>query len=236
MAYGNNTNAPAGFKPNSFIGGSLWNGAVSSYPVASGYATSLFQGDPVAFLADGTIGIATAGAQFLGIFQGIQYTDASGNYAFKNRWIGGTTTLGAENATATVVDAKGVLFDGQVSTATGTPGPVNPVGLSQADIGQNIDFAVTANTFNPTVAPNPVTYAANPGSGSTITGISGYYLNYGAKDTTSTRNFKIIALTPVPGNVSSPAVDRTASGTLNFNNALVEMNNQTHTSAGTTGI
>lgn len=231
MSYGNNTNAPNGLVPYSYLDGSLWTGQTEEYPIASGYATSLFQGDPVTLLADGTIGIGVAGAAIIGVFQGVTYVNSSGEPIFINFWTGGTVTQGAQNALAKVVADPNVLFDIQVSTATGTPGPVNPVALAQTNFNNNANFSVTANQFNATVAPNAVTYADNPGAGNTRTGISGYYLDYGSLNTTATLNLKLIRLTPKVGNVLSSG--GTASGTINFNNALVLINN--HILKGGTG-
>jgi hypothetical protein len=231
MAYGNNTNAPTGFRPYSYKNGTLWTGGEQTFDLASAYSTSLFEGDPVTILADGTIGIATAGAGALGVFQGVTYINSAGEPVFTNWWPANTVTQSSVAAQAKVVVDENVLYDIQVSTDTGTPGPVNPVALAQADVGQNANFSVTVNSFNPTVAPNAVSYAANPATGNTMTGISGYYLDYGSLGTGATLSLKIWGLTPKPGNVSSAG--GTTSGTLNFNNALVLFNN--HILKGGTG-
>lgn len=238
MSYGNNQNGPVGFKPYCYQNGTLWTGGETEYPILSGYATSIFEGDPVTLLADGTIGIAVAGSAVIGIFQGVTYINSVGEPIFTNWWTGATTTQGSQNAMAKVVDDPNVLFDIQVSTDTGAPGPVNPVAVAQTDINRNANFAIahaTPNTFNPTVAPNAVSYAANPASGNTSTGISGTFLNLGSIADTATLNCKIVRLTPVPGNVVSAG--GTASGTLNFNNVLVRLNNHILTGGtGTAGV
>lgn len=228
MAYGNNTNAPVGFKPYRYYNGSLWTGQESTYDIASGYATSLFEGDPITFLSNGTIGICGIGAACAGVFQGATWTDTTGVPQYSNFWTGATVTQGAGNAFAKVVADSNVVFDIQVSTAVG--GTVAPVALAQANIFKNANFGLAVTAFTPTLAP-VVNYAANPGAGSTSTGISGYYLDYNSLANTDTLNCKIIGLTPVPGNVVSTG--GTASGTLNFNNALVLINN--HVAKGGTG-
>jgi hypothetical protein len=167
----------------------------------------------------------------LGVFQGVTYINSAGEPVFTNWWPANTVTQSSVAAQAKVVVDENVLYDIQVSTDTGTPGPVNPVALAQADVGQNANFSVTVNSFNPTVAPNAVSYAANPATGNTMTGISGYYLDYGSLGTGATLSLKIWGLTPKPGNVSSAG--GTTSGTLNFNNALVLFNN--HILKGGTG-
>ncbi|HEY3526677.1 MAG TPA: hypothetical protein VGK47_10800 [Nitrososphaeraceae archaeon] len=229
MSYGNNTNAPNGFVPYSYMDGSLWTGQLEEYPIASGYGTCLFEGDPVTLLADGTIGIGVAGSGIIGIFQGVTYTSSTGEPIFTNFWTASTATQGSQNALAKVVADPNVLFDVQVASSSG--GTVNPVAIAQTDINNNANFAVAATSYNPTSAPNAVTYAANPGSGNTTTGISGYYLAHNTLNTTATLSLKLIRLTPKVGNVFSSG--GTASGTINFNNVLVLINN--HTLKGGTG-
>lgn len=234
MSYGNNQNAPIGFKPYCYQNGTLWNGGEREYPIASGYATSLFEGDPVTVLADGTIGICAPGSAMLGVFQGVTYIDTTGQPIFTNFWIGGTATQSAFNATAKVIDDPNVWFDIQISTINNQPGPANPVAINQANqVNKNANFAIAtaANSFNPTVAPIAVSYAANPQTGNTSTGISGYFLDYNSIGNGATLNCKIMGLTPVPGN--NPSAGGTASGTLNFNNVLVQINN--HILKGGTG-
>lgn len=233
MSYGNNQNSPVGFKPVLYQNGALWTGQEGEYHVASGYNTSLFEGDPVTSLANGTIGIGVAGAAIIGVFQGVTYIDTTGQPIYQNFWLANTATQSAVDAIAKVVDDPNVLFDIQISTINNQPGPANPVALAQTNITQNANFAVAtaANSFNPTVAPNPVSYAANPQGGNTSTGISAYFLDYNTLGNGATLNCKILRLTPTAGNI--PSAGGTASGTLNFNNALVLINN--HILKGGTG-
>lgn len=169
MSYG--VNAPQGLRTNRLLSGMTFNDALNEFPIASGYATSIFTGDPVVQLADGTIGRAVAGDTnpIMGVFDGVQYTDANGNKIYAKYWPASTATLGALNAQASVVMADGVLFDIQ---SLGT--------IAATDIGQNanISFATAGNTYS---------------------GQSGAALN-ATLNTTATFQVKIIAFTPVPGN------------------------------------
>ncbi len=56
------------------------------YRIASGYATSIFQGDLVLVATDGTITRAPAGgtALILGVFNGCSYVDPNGNIVYSN--------------------------------------------------------------------------------------------------------------------------------------------------------
>ena len=60
------------------------------YRIASGYNTSIFQGDLVLVATTGTITRAPAGgtALILGVFNGCSYVDASGEIIFSNYWPG----------------------------------------------------------------------------------------------------------------------------------------------------
>jgi len=175
MAYG--TNAPNGLRPVKKLDGSAWTGQTTSYPVASGYGTSLFKGDPVTVLADGTLGIGVAGSSVVGVFFGIQYTDAAGNIVNSPNWVASSTTRGSVTATAFVVDDPNVVFTIQESNGSGAAGTP----LTAADVGLNANFAV--------------------GTGSTATGNSGATLNNTTEADTSTLNLKILSLDPYPGNV-----------------------------------
>jgi len=175
MAYG--TNAPNGLRPVKKLDGSAWTGQTTSYPVASGYGTSLFKGDPVTVLPDGTLGIGVAGSSVVGVFFGIQYTDAAGNIVNSPNWVASSTTRGSVTATAFVVDDPNVVFTIQESNGSGAAG--TPLALT--DVGLNANFAV--------------------GTGSTATGNSGATLNNTTEADTSTLNLKILSLDPYPGNV-----------------------------------
>ena len=71
---------PYGLIPQNLIGGQAYAGSTRMIPIASGYATSLYFGDPVKFTSDGTlitsgIGATTAAAETggtLGIFVGCE--------------------------------------------------------------------------------------------------------------------------------------------------------------------
>ena len=174
MAYG--TNAPAGLVPVKKLDGSAWTGQLSDYPIASGYGTSIFTGDPVTVLADGTLGIGAAGAAIVGVFRGVQYTAADGSIVNMPNWVAGTVTRGAQVATARVIDDPNVIFTIQETNGSGAAGTP----LAATDVGLNANFAV--------------------GTGNTATGISGASINNTTEDTTATLNLKILGLDPYPGN------------------------------------
>lgn len=149
-------------------------------------------------LGSGYLAIGVAGSAIMGVFWGCKYINSIGTYIFSPYWPASTATQGAAGADAFVVDDPTVLFNIQVSST----------GLTQAEIGSNANFVA--------------------GSGSTITGQSGYALDSTTIATgNATRNLKIVALTP---NVSN------AFGVL-YNNALVKINNDIYNGGtGTVGV
>mgnify|MGYP001181149019 FL=1 len=72
-----NKDAPFGLRPIRMIGGGDFTGGQDRFDVASGYTTSLYQGDLVEPLTNGTIGRKAAGETdpVLGVFNGCRYTN-----------------------------------------------------------------------------------------------------------------------------------------------------------------
>ena len=190
MAYG--TNAPQGFIPVKKLDGSAWTGATNPYQITSTYATAIFRGDPVTVLADGTLGVGTAGNACVGVFWGVKYTDSTGVVKFMNYWPGNPGVLTGSVVEALVIDDPDTVFTVQETNnlgAAGTP-------LALADRGLNIDFLYTA--------------------GSTSTGQSAVSINNTTEAVTATLNCKILQLDPTPGN----AVGNFANWLVVLNNHL----------------
>jgi len=82
----------------------------------------------------GTILVAAAGDQALGVFRGCQYTDSSGDVIYSPYWPNGTVT---SDAVAFVVDDPNALFEVQ-SAATGS--------VVQTVVGNNADIVYTAGS------------------------------------------------------------------------------------------
>lgn len=172
MSYG--VNAPFGLQPRFSLTGGTWNDQGREYPLASGYATSLFMGDPVYYAANGTIVRATAGDTnpILGVFNGVKYIDATGTQQYSQYWLAGTVTYGAANASALILDDQNIVYDVQADHTL-----VN--GIAAADLYQNANIA-----FNTAGSQ----YSGQ--SGATILGLG----------VTATFQVKILGFTPVPGN------------------------------------
>lgn len=177
MSYG--ANAPQGFRTYITSSGSPLNGALSTYPILSAYGTGIFTGDPVAPLANGTIGIGVAGAGVYGIFQGVTYYDANNVLNFAPYWAAGTALFGGAAATASalVIDDPAVEFSIQVDTSNAG---VHLASLAQTDLNDNANFVIAA--------------------GSTRNGLSATYLDAATIAHTATLNCKLLRLESDPRN------------------------------------
>ena len=129
-----NQNAPFGLKPSSKLGSNYNNEGVTEYKIASAASGNIFSGDLVKMANTGTILVAAAGDQALGVFRGCQYTDSSGDVIFSPYWPDGTVT---SDAVAFVVDDPDALFEVQ-SAATGS--------VVQTVVGNNADIVYTSGS------------------------------------------------------------------------------------------
>ena len=107
-----NVDAPRGLWPIQPQGGT--NARVNEYTIATGYGTNIFTGDLVKLVAAGGIEVAAAGNRALGVFAGVNYTDAEGNPVFKKYWPASTT---ATDIKAYVWDDPEQLFGIQQETS-----------------------------------------------------------------------------------------------------------------------
>lgn len=173
MAY--NTNAPRGLKPVRYMDGSPYTGKTNIYNIASAYATAIGEGDPVAVLSDGTIGIGVAGSQCRGVLSHVEYYTSAGAFVQSNNWVASTAIKTGTVAKAFVMDDPTLLFD--VQETDGSSGAGTPLAL--ADKNLNINFVIGA-----------------PGTD----GVSKTSINNTTENTTSTLNLRIVALSDYPGN------------------------------------
>lgn len=129
------TATPYGLKAVNHVGGTPYAGSTRLLPIASGYASNLFNGQVVQIeAATGTVGLVTTfGDGVIGVFVGCTYTDPSTKQlTFNNMWPTGTV---AADAKAYVIDDPDVVFMAQADGA-----------VTQADLGQNTDFAAAQST------------------------------------------------------------------------------------------
>lgn len=191
-----NTNAPTGFRPVKYRSGAPYNGAANMYFVPASDGTALYINDPV---------VIAGSADANGVATVTRATAAGGNV------ITGTvvgivpsptiTTKYRPASTAAyvlVADDPNLLFECQEDAVGGA--------LAAADVGLNADMIA--------------------GSGSTVTGLSGFQLDTSTKATTATLQWRIEGFVPrVDNEIGANA------------KVLVRINLPTTTgAAGSTGI
>lgn len=209
-----NTNAPFGLKFIGLQGGGVTNASNQERrnAILSSNATAIYTGDLIKIQSTGYLAqwsATTAASQCWGVFNGCRYYSNSQQTIAPNKYWPGT-----DAASGTVL--------AQYIPAVLSPTPLfviqtDATGITNADIGANADV--------------------NVGTGSTLTGQSGMYLDTGTLATTATLPLRIIDLWanwamggPVEGaGSSSTLVGGTQAGAYNW--AVVAIN-----VTGSTGI
>lgn len=147
--------APYGLKPVKLVSGTPFAGVTRQYSIASGYATSIFNGDAVRLVTGGTVERDAADAAMtpIGVFVGCSYTDPNTKQKLFSQYYPANTA--ASDIMAYVVDATDVLFKVAVVSSGTTIGD-----LAITDIGANaalVDNAGVAATGNSRVAVSDTT-------------------------------------------------------------------------------
>jgi hypothetical protein len=143
MAYPT-VSAPYGLKPVNLIGGQVFAGATRQMEIASGYATSIFYGDLVKRVSDGTIekDTGTATATPCGVFLGVSFTNASTGQIQQQQYYPASTAIkSGTKIFAVVADDPDTLF--QVAVVSGTT-VITGVGISA--IGNNATLVQNAGS------------------------------------------------------------------------------------------
>jgi hypothetical protein len=169
MAYPT-VSAPYGLKPVNLIGGQVFAGATRLMEIASGYATSIFYGDLVQRISDGTItkDTGTTTATPCGVFLGVQFTNQSTGTIQQQQYYPASQAIASGSKIfAVVADDPDTLF--QVVSCSGT---TTVAGMGISAIGNNIALIQNA--------------------GSTTTGNSKVAIDEGTQTTTNTLPIRII--------------------------------------------
>lgn len=175
MAYPT-VDGPYGLVPVKLISGVPFVGVTRHYGIASGYATSIFNGDAVKLVTGGTVERDTFDAAMtpIGVFVGCSFTDPSTEQKTFKQYYPASTV--ASDIEAYVVDATDVLFKAAVVSSGTTIGD-----LAITDIGANV--------------------AGVDNTGSTITGNSKSAIS-DTSATTNTLPFRIVDLVEETKNAS----------------------------------
>lgn len=181
---------------------------VRDFPVASAYSTTIYSGDLVKRVNDGSIAAAAAGDAVFGIARGaVRYKNAAGQIVSGNHLPASTTYSGSidtDNPQASCVKVTllaGAEFEMDVDTV------VADRSAAQSLVGNNFDIVATA--------------------GSTSSGLSGYVVNNASGMGTATAQIRMTEV------VKDPLNDVTA---VNWK-AIFEVNETTEPPIGTaTGV
>lgn len=167
-----NVNAPFGLKPLTSATGAASNYEMRKANIAYNNATKIYRGDPVKLLSTGYIAqwtAATAVSQLWGIFCGCEYlSSAQGKKVFSQIWPGADVASTAQDTIVASIIPCNQATNGTFLVQS------DATGVAFADIGQNIDVAL--------------------GTGNTLTGQSGAYLDVSTINTTATLPFRIMGL------------------------------------------
>ena len=169
MAYPT-VSAPYGLKPVNLIGGQVFAVSTRLMEIASGYATSIFYGDLVKRVSDGTIekDTGTTTATPVGIFLGVSFTNQSTGQIQQQQYYPASQAIASGSKIfAVVADDPDTLF--QVVSCSGT---TTVAGMGISAIGNNIALIQNA--------------------GSTVSGNSQVAIDEGTQATTNTLPIRII--------------------------------------------
>jgi len=148
--------APYGFKPQGNVISAAYNQKTRIFPIASGYNTNIFYGDPVNGLTTGFIAkeagtVAVTAPGILGIFLGCSYTDPNTlQKIWKQYWPANTV---ASDAIAYVFDDPEGVFQIQADGTLAQAALFANATLVQnagSTVTGNSKIAITASTVNTT--------------------------------------------------------------------------------------
>jgi hypothetical protein len=170
MAYPT-VSAPYGLVAVNSLDGKPYAGAFRQIPVATGFATAIFNGDTV-LISDGYLikSTTTNSGGIVGVVVGGQYTNSSGQLV-QGQYIPASASTSTNPAVAYVVDDQQALFKVAVVTSGTTMGTA-----SRADVGSNVALVLNA--------------------GSTTTGDSAFAVTLTGAGTTATIPLRVIDVVP----------------------------------------
>lgn len=130
------TNVPFGMRP-AFHPSGLDRAKAYTNGLASGFATGILKFQPVCINPTGRVinTVAASGADYIGVFAGVEYVDSFGKPTFSNQWIANTTLLSGAPITVWVWDDPNIIYEIQAD------------GSVAQNVGNQVDFSnVTAGS------------------------------------------------------------------------------------------
>lgn len=121
------TSAPFGLRPAYHPSGIVRPNVGT---ITTGYATTIYQNQPVKIVADGSIEAAAAGDRFCGSFMGVEWTDSDGKRRVSNKW---TASTAGTDIVAYFTRDPSIVYEIQSNAA-----------LNQDDIGEQFDFTAAS--------------------------------------------------------------------------------------------
>jgi hypothetical protein len=123
------TSAPFGLRPVNHPSGQVRPVAMT---ILTGYATAIYQNQPVKIHTDGNINAAAVGDRFIGTFQGVEWTDANGRRQVAKNW---TASTAGTDIVAYVTLDPAIIYEIQSNAA-----------LTLADVGEQFDFSTASGS------------------------------------------------------------------------------------------
>lgn len=202
---------PNGFTPARLLNGAAWTGQLVTRKIAAANTHKFYKGDPIIALStgyiDGGAGINPAGLPtqgVWGIFWGCKQPASATVQSPWNAQYNGTAQ--AADTEAYIILDPFTVFRAWVGTgassAAGGPATI-------ADVGANFNFQL--------------------GSGNTLSGLSGAYIDYAQTGTTPTLPFSMVGTVETPPGVNGTDV-------ASVGNLIEVVLNQSAFKVGTTGI
>jgi hypothetical protein len=117
------SSAPFGLRPDYSPSGVV---RPTAYTCLTGYASNIFQNQPVKIGTNGTLEAAAVGNRFIGTFQGVEFTDTDGRRRVSNKW---TASTSATDIVAYATLDPSIVYEIQADAT-----------LAVTDIGSQYDF------------------------------------------------------------------------------------------------
>ena len=121
------TSSPFGLRPVYHPSGVV---RPTAYTILTGYASNIFQNQPVTIHTDGSLIAAAVGGRIIGTFQGVEFTDSDGRRRVSNKWT--ASQAGTAIVAYATLDSD-IVYEIQSDAS-----------LVLTDIGKQYDFTVAS--------------------------------------------------------------------------------------------
>lgn len=126
--------------------------------ILSGFASDIFQFQPVAILADGSLGLVVPGNPVVGAFMGVEYTGTDGRRRVGNRWP--ANTVGTD-IVAYYTEDPYLIYEMQANGS-----------VALADVGAQFDFEAASGNTTTGLSSIALDTAGGAGTDARIIGVN----------------------------------------------------------------